>query len=198
MSTKKALLGGLVALTIAAGVGTTAGATSLVRQGLDGLVATHRTVVLAEVVDARSYWNDEGTFILTDVELSAVDVVKGDVAPGGLTVTLLGGTVGELTTLIVGGAELVPGRFYVLFLEEEGLPGRAAALTVRDHVQGAFEVRSVAGELRAVSQANGHPLLPDASGYVDAPGGVEGLPLEAMLNSVRELSRPSADLKEVK
>lgn len=197
MSKRSTWFRGLLALALVAGVGVPAGATSLVRQGLDGLVADNATVVLAEVVDARSYWNEAGNFILTDIELVPLQVVKGEAASQGVTVTLLGGTVGDLTTLIVGGAQLVPGRFYVVFLEKDDLPGVAGALTVRDHVQGVFEVRSVAGELRAVSQANGHPLLPDATGYVDAPGGVEGLPLEAMLNSIRDLSRPQADLKEM-
>ncbi len=187
----------VTAFAVAAAVGTTAGATTLVRRGLDDLVATNGTVVLGEVVDAHSYWNDGGTFILTDVRVAPLEVAKGKVAAAELTITVLGGTVGETTTLIVGGAQLVPGQAYVLFLERDDLPGKARALTVRDHVQGVFDVRSSGAGLRAVSQAHDHPLVPDLFGRADAPGGVAGLPLDAMLDSIRDMARPEAERKEV-
>jgi hypothetical protein len=161
------------------------GATSLVRASLDELAAGNEKVVLGEVVDAVSYWNQDRTFILTDVRIAPVETIKGQ-SEGELTVTLLGGTVDDLTTLIVGGAELIPGLSYVLFLNPEKLPGGGQALTVRDHCQGAFEVAMKGRELRAVSQANRHPLVPDRRGYVDAPGGVEGFPLGALLESLRD------------
>lgn len=183
----------LVAILLAAAVAAPAGATTLIRESLDDLVAANRSVVVGEVLDASSYWNLDGTFILTDFRVAVHQTVKGEPASE-VTVTLMGGTVGDLTALIVGGAELVPGRFYVLFLNPEDLPGAHGALTVRDLAQGAFDVEVRKGGLRAVSQANRHPLVPDALGYIDAPGGVDGFPLEAMLQSVRE----TADRLEVK
>ncbi len=161
------------------------GATTLIRAGLDELVAGNERVVLGEVVDAISYWNEDKTFLLTDVRIAPAETLKGQ-ADGELTVTLMGGRVGDVTTLIVGGAELIPGRSYVLFLNPENLPGAKQVLTVRDHCQGAFEVELKGGALRAVSQANRHPLVPGKSGDLDAPGGVEGFPLTALLKSVRE------------
>lgn len=80
------------------------GATTLARTGLDELVAGNDRVVVGEVVDAISYWNEDRTFILTDVRVAPTETIKGK-AKGELTLTLLGGTVGDLTTLIVGGAE---------------------------------------------------------------------------------------------
>jgi hypothetical protein len=169
------------------------GATTLIRAGLDELVASNERVVLGEVVDAVSYWNQDKTFILTDVSIAPAETIKGK-AEGELTVTLLGGTIGDLTTLIVGGAELIPGRSYVLFLNPDKLPGAGQTLTIPDHSQGAFEVTVKEGKLRAVSQANRHPLAPDHHGYTDAPGGVEGFPLDALLKSLRD----TAKLQEVK
>lgn len=177
------------AVLLAGVVAAPAGATTLIRQSLDDLVAGNRSVVVGEVVDASSYWNQDGSFLLTDVRVAVYEVVKGDLGVGEVMVTLMGGTVGDLTALIVGGAELLPGRFYVLFLDREDLPGAKQVETVRDHSQGVFAIESRPDGLRAVSQANGHPLLPDARGYVDAPGGVEGFPLDAMLRSVREIAR---------
>lgn len=160
-------------------------ATTLIRTSLDELAAGNERVVLGEVTEAVSYWNQDKTFILTDVKFVPTETIKGQ-PESELTVTLLGGTVGDLTTLIVGGAELIPGRSYLLFLSQAKLPGAGQTLTVRDHCQGAFEVTIKDSELRAVSQANRHPLVPDQSGYVDAPGGGEGFPLNALLQNLRE------------
>lgn len=175
------------AAALIAGVVAPASATTLRRASLDELVAGNRNIVVGEVLDAQSYWNAEGTFILTDYRISAAETIKG-LRRGEFTVTLMGGTVGDLTTLIVGGPELIPGKSYVLFLNEEQLPGVEKTLTVRDLSQGAFDLVMTGHGLRAVSQANGQPLVPDAKGYVDAPGGVEGFPYEAMIQSIREIA----------
>jgi hypothetical protein len=155
--------------------------------GLEELVAGNKTIVVGQVLDAHSYWNKDKTFILTDVRIAVNDVVKGDVQ-NEVKVTLMGGRVGDLTTLIVGGAELIPGKSYLLFLNEESLPGKNAQ-TVRDLCQGAFDLVIGKDDLRAVSQANRHPLIPDHLGYIDAPGGVEGVPFNAMVQSIRQLAR---------
>lgn len=178
-------LRGFFLLVLAVWMAAPLGATTLIREGLDELVASNERVVLGEVVDAVSYWNQDRTFILTDVRIAPAETIKGK-AESELTVTLLGGTVRDLTTLIVGGAELIPGRFYVLFLNPEKLPGAGQTLTLPDHCQGAFEVTDKRGELRAVSQAVRHRLVPDRSGSIDAPGGVEGFPLNALLQSLRD------------
>ena len=186
---RRRLVGGLVALALAAGGVAPAGATSLIRQSLDDLVARNRSVVVGQVLEAKSRWNEEGTFIVTDYRVQVDDVLKGGAKGREVTVTLLGGTVGDLTTLIIGGAELRPGRSYVLFLKDgvEGVEG----VTLPDHSQGAFEDVKAKDGLRAVSQGLRHPLLPDVRGHVDVPGGAEGLPLTSLMKSVREIaSRP--------
>ena len=197
MNAVKELVRGAMVLALAAGAVAPAGATTLIRQGLDELVAGNRAIVVGEVVDVSSYWNEEHTFILTDVRIAMHDVLKGDVRDREITVTLMGGQVGDLTTLIVGGAELVRGNSYILFLNEEKLPGVERTLTVRDHCQGAFDVRMGGDGLRAVSQANGHPLLPDRKGLADAPGGTQGLSLNTMMRSIRETAARQRNRQEV-
>lgn len=186
---RRRVVGGLLGLALAVGVVAPAAATSLVRQSLDDLVARNQSVVVGQVLEARSHWNEDGTFIVTDYRIQVDDVLKGDGKGREVTVRLLGGTVGELTTLIIGGAELRPGRSYVLFLKE-GVAG-VEGITLPDHSQGAFEVVMAKDGLRAVSQGLRHPLVPDAKGRVDVPGGAEGLPLTSLMQSVREIaSRP--------
>jgi len=165
-----------------------AGATTLIRSGLDQLTAENEAVVYGRVLDIHSYWNSEHTMIMTDVRVRASQVMKGDRAAREITFTLLGGTVGEITTLIIGGPELVPGSDYVLFLNRERLHGDRQVLTVRDLVQGAFEIADIGAGRRVYSQALAHALLPDAGGLSDPPGGSEGLTLDDMLTQVRQLA----------
>lgn len=190
MSLVRTALRGALALAIAASAVASANATTLIRASLDKLVSANETIVVGEVIDVNSYWNAEGNFILTDVRVSASEVLKGELSNREFTVTLMGGQVGDLTTLIIGGAQLIPGRAYVMFLNSEDLPGAKGVLTVRDLAQGAFDIQMNKDSrgLRAVSQANGHPLIPDNQGYMDAPGGVEGFPYNVFVKSIREIA----------
>jgi hypothetical protein len=162
-----------------------AGATTLIRHGLESLTADNELIVHGRVLDIHSYWNDDHSFILTDVTMRPSQVLKGVAGrPADITFTVMGGTVGEITTVIVGGPDLVPGGDYVLFLNREDLPGATQRLTVRDLSQGSYLVENG----RAFSQALGHPLLPDAAGLTEPPGGEEGLALVEMMRQVRQLA----------
>lgn len=194
MNVGKRMVRGMVALAIVAGVAAPASATTLVRSSLDRLAKTNGAVVVGEVLDYNSYWNADGTFILTDVRLQIADVLKGAVDNDEITVTLMGGSVGDLTTLIIGNPDLVLGQPYVMFLNQETLPGAADVLTVRDLAQGVFDLRMTTDGLKAVNQANGHPMVPDALGYIDAPGGVDGFHYNELVRSVRALN---IDVQEV-
>jgi hypothetical protein len=191
MRTFRPLLVGLLGFALAAGTMAPAGATSLIRQDLSDLVTANRAVVVGEVLDVSSYWNADGTFILTDVRVGVSEVLKGSVEKSILTLTLMGGTVGDLTTLIVGGPELTPGGSYLLFVNDEDLPGAPSVATVRDHVQGVFDVVAKNGELRAVSQAARFSLLPDHRGLAEPPGGTKGLALDSLSQSIRQLAGPA-------
>jgi hypothetical protein len=196
-SVKSLLRSGLAVALVTLAVAP-AGATTLIREDLAHLVAGNATIILGEVLDVSSHWNDEGTFILTDVRIAPLEVFKGKLKDREITVTLMGGTVGDLTTLIVGGAELIPGKSYVLFLNEEDLPGVKGVRTVRDHSQGAFDIVLAKDGIRAVSQANRHPLVPDAKGISEPPGGRQGLPLDVLRQEVRELVKDQGARREVK
>ncbi len=176
------------AIAVVAAALSPAGATTLIRMGVDHLVASNEAVVLGRVVDAQAYWNAEGSFILSDVKVQVLDVLKGIVADNEITITLMGGNVGDLTTLIVAGPDMAVGSEYVLFLNREDLPGASGVRTVRDLAQGIFDVVDGGDGPRAVSQASRHPLLPDGRGISEAPGGQAGIPLENLIRQVRDLA----------
>jgi hypothetical protein len=189
MQRVRRLLGGWMAVAIAAALSAPVHASTFIRQGLEELVAGNEAVVVGEVVDTKSYWNADGSFILTDVRIAPREILKGKLDKRDLTVTVVGGTVADLTTVIVGGPQLVRGNSYVLFLNRGDLPGASGVKTVRHLAQGTFDILLGKNGLRAVSQATRHPLLPDAKGISEAPGGAEGLPLDNLKQSIRDLAR---------
>lgn len=184
-------LGSAAVFSMAMVVAVSASATTLIRQGLEDLVANDRTIVIGEVVDTHSYWNAEGTFILTDVRVAVQELLKGESQIPELTLTIMGGSVGDLTTLIVGGAELVPGRAYLLFLDQLDLPGAKGVRTVRYHSQGVFEIENTDDGPRAISQASRMDLVPDKRGLREAPGGRDGIPLRQVKQTIRGLINPA-------
>ena len=186
-----------LAAVLAAGIAMPASASTFVRADLDYLVATNSTIVVGEALEAHSYWNKPGTLILTDVRFAVSEVLKGQVTGSEITVTLPGGTVGDESTVVVGGAELNPGKSYLIFLESKGLPGAKGVLTVSDHCQGAFDLQMDHGALRAVSQGIRHSLAPDVVGKADAVGGREGTAYETLRQSILDRVKNGAG-KEVK
>ena len=176
----------LIAALFAAGA---AQATTLERMSLEKLVDTNSKVLIGQVVDTYSYWNEDATFILTDVVIAKEVVLQGrPTKENRLKITLMGGQVDDLQTVILGGANLEIGSSYVLFLSRSDLPGVTSALTVRDHSQGVFDLReSVDGELMAISQADSLDLVPDEKGLVTVPGGAQGLSLDELIQTVNEV-----------
>ena len=172
----------LGAVTVAASL--PAGATSIVRADLGRIAATNALVVQGEVVDVYSHWNEDGNFILSDVRVVVEETLKGQ-PQREVVFTAMGGTVGDLSTVIVGGPEIEVGKRYVLFLNREDVPGRRNTLMVRDLSMGIFDIVDTPQGGWAISQAVRHPLLPDASGSVAPPGGFSGLSLENLGRAVR-------------
>lgn len=191
-------LSGIVALVLAVGIAMPASASTFARVDLEYLVAENDAAVVGEVLSARSYWNEDRSFILTDVRLAVSEVLKGAVPSREITVTVPGGQVGDLVAVIVGAAELKPGKWYVLFLDRVDLFGARNVLTVHDHCQGAFDIEMAKDGLRAVSQGRRHELLPDVVGNADPVGGAKGMPFIHLTQTVRELaSRQPENRQEV-
>lgn len=168
---------------------TTASASTFGRVDLDYLVNENELIVAGEVVDAQSYWNEPGTVIVTEVRFAVSDILKGKLEESEVTVMVPGGTIGERTHLVVGGAELKTGGSYVLFLRRGRMPGDKGIRVVSDHCQGVFEIQMGRDGLRAVSQAVRHAMVPDAAGQAEPLGGAEGLPFNLMKQSIRELAQ---------
>ncbi|MDA8019238.1 MAG: hypothetical protein MPN21_17495 [Thermoanaerobaculia bacterium] len=188
-STWKAKLGSLMLgllLMAGSGLSSPSEATTLKRMSVEKLAATNTSVTIGTVVESRSYWNEGGTFILTDVVIEPDAVLKGQAVRGSrMVLTLMGGQVDDLATVIVGGASFELGKSYVIFSSVSDLPGAPSVSTVRDHSQGVFElIQSADGHLRAVSQASDQHLIADDRGQKSAPGGERGMDFDGLLRSI--------------
>lgn len=162
-------------------------ATSLIRMDLRGLANNNEYIALGQVEKISSYWNKEGTFILTDVSVKVAEAIKGDIGRS-IIFTVLGGEVDGLSAIIVGGPQIEIGKQYLFFLKKQKLPGAEELLTLPDHCQGIFDVIEKSGDIRAVSQASNYHLVPDIFGRSMAPGGVEGILLPELLKDIRAFS----------
>jgi hypothetical protein len=176
---------GALALAALLGLAAPSSASTFARMGLYDLVDENPTIVVGEVVNSHSYWNDAKTFILTDYRIAVSDVLKGAVANREITVTVPGGKVGDLISVIVGGADLSSGKPYVLFLDRKDLLGVRGVLTVRDHCQGVFDLEISGNQVQAISQGRRHGLLPDAAGVAEPAGGPQGMPLATLVQAIR-------------
>lgn len=132
-------------------------ATSVQRLGFEELVAKAQTIVQGSVVSAQTYRSADGKLILTNYTISVQESLKG--SPGKtVTLTTVGGRIGNTVLHVSGMPAFQPGEKAVLFLEQAG-----AYTTVVGLSQGKFTVsngeisNSVAG-LSFPDGGSGNPL----------------------------------------
>jgi hypothetical protein len=98
-------------------IATTAYATSVRRLNLDDLITTAHSIVEGDVVGSRTYRSDDGKLILTSYTINVRESLKG--APGStVTLTTVGGRIGNSILHVAGMPVFQPGEKAVLFLEK--------------------------------------------------------------------------------
>lgn len=203
MKLKEVLVHGVGALALAGVLAVPAGALTLKRADLDNLVAGNSAIVVARVDGASPYHGAGTKLVLTDFRLTAQQVLKGNLS-GTFSITMMGGTVGDYTTLIPGSAILLPGKTYVLFLRAETLPGTRGVTTVAEHTQGVFDIVERNSVKWAISQAAGMALIrgEDDEGeeeeFPDVPGGAEGMSLDQLVREIQSRVKETAGGEGVK
>ncbi|HEX2251853.1 MAG TPA: hypothetical protein VHQ65_01135 [Thermoanaerobaculia bacterium] len=129
----KRILGvGLVALLAVAAL--PAAASTFLGMDQDALVKASDAVIVGEVLDVRSFWNDEATAIVTEAHVQVDRVVLGD-APGVVVVRTFGGQVGSIRIEAHGFPTFEKGQRTLLFLESDGQVAR-----VTGYQQGQFRI----------------------------------------------------------
>ena len=157
-------------------------ATTLMHLDTPALVRGSSGIVIGQVQDQRSYWNEERTAILTDVTVSVSDVLKGDAA-GVVTLTQFGGEVGGFRYEIAGSPMFRPGEEVLLFLWRDSR-GRTQ---VNGLGQGKFDIsRDGATGERLLQRAAPGLTIRDARTLArSSPGDSSAhVPLRAMLREI--------------
>jgi len=121
--TKKAYFIFILALFVSIllhGVGTENGYALVVRMSLEDLSREASSIVIGEVTDAQSFWEDGN--IYTNVTISVEQYVKG---AGGkqVTIKVLGGTVGDITQWVSDAPIFQIGERTLLFLRNDQVVG---------------------------------------------------------------------------
>jgi hypothetical protein len=112
-----------------------AASTQVEYRSIEALGAESALVVRGEVSAVRSYWNQSGSRIYTEVTVEVTDDFKG-AAPREVRVVQMGGVVDGVRMTVAGALAWQPGESVVLFLEDS-LPGR---YRVSGFSQGKFDV----------------------------------------------------------
>jgi hypothetical protein len=129
-------------------------ATTVRRLSFDELVTKAQSIVVGHVVDSRTLWNNDHKLILTSYTVQVQESMKGSAQPV-LTVTTLGGKVGNTVLHVSGMPVLQPGEDVILFLEQSGSHTTVVGLN-----QGKFTISS--GEVS--NTTNGLTFLDNAAG----------------------------------
>jgi len=160
-----------LAMTPAA-INTVTYATTLERMSLEKLTQTAPIIVRAQCRENSAAW-DAGE-IWTSTSFEVEQVWKGS-APPHITVRLLGGRAGNLTSTVSGIPRFRPGEEVVLFLE----PAFRRALSVVSWQQGAFRIRRDAfADRETVTQDTASFPTFDPVTRRFEPTGIRQMPLE--------------------
>jgi hypothetical protein len=132
-------------------------ATSIRKLDFSQLVDESEVVVYGNVLDTHSYLMPSRGWVLTDTRIEVLHAVKGE-AGSVVTVTELGGVVGDHGMVVPGTARFDPGEQVVVFLKNVGGKWRTAGL-----IQGKFSVVDEGGKkiaVTAVSMEDGRGKIP--------------------------------------
>jgi hypothetical protein len=170
-------------------------ATTVQKLSLQDLARKSDAIVVDEVEQAVSRWDDEGKEIYTYVTVRVSDHVKGQKGqkgekgqkgPDTLTLRQLGGQVDKIASVVPGMPEFRKGEEVVLFLSQKDAAGYPWVVGLQ---QGKYSVVTDENGLKQVRN--------DVDGLnLAGPGGLEAkgssqMPLDAFLESVRnELNLP--------
>ena len=92
-------------------------ATSVRRMSFDDLVKTAHSIVVGDVVGSRTYRSADGKLILTSYSINVQETLKGGAAQT-VTVTTIGGRIGDTILHVSGMPVFESGEKAILFLED--------------------------------------------------------------------------------
>lgn len=186
---KRVLLSlGLAAMLVAL----PASASTFVAMSDEALVASSQAVVFGEVVQVDSFWNQDGTAVITDAVFQVAETFAGS-APVTVKVRTFGGSVGDVRIEAIGFPTFQVGEQMVLFLEQ----GAEGTFRVNGYQLGQYRVRQDEAGVATAYPAleHGVRLLQVDGTPAPAP---KALPLDALVQRVRSLAAAGSHDRIVK
>jgi hypothetical protein len=138
------------------GIVTPLSATSVRRLSFEELIQTSSNIVEGSVVDSRTYRSADGKLILTSYTISVQENLKGS-SGSILTITTVGGRIGNTILHVAGVPVFQPGEKAVLFLEKTGTYTTVVGLN-----QGKFAISNdvVSNSSAGLTFPDGGPATP--------------------------------------
>lgn len=162
----------LLAVLMAAAITASAAATTLARMSVAQMAQAAPVIVRARCLGNSTGWDAGEIWTLTSFE---VEEVWRGAAPARITVRLLGGRAGNITSSVSGIPRFRPGEDVVLFLE----PTARGDFSVVSWEQGTFRIRRDAAAGReSVTQDTASFATFDPATRRFEVSGICGLPLE--------------------
>lgn len=131
-------------------------ATTVERLGLEELAKRANAIVVGTVTGARTYWSAGGKLILTEYTIEVDETVKGN-SGRTISVTTIGGRIGDIELHVSGMPSFQKGENAVVFVETSG-----AYQTVLGLEQGKFTLTNgeIGNSVSGLSFPDGRPGNP--------------------------------------
>ena len=157
-------------------------------KGFDDLVAEAEQVFIGTIADSSSRYTGRG-IIVTDYRFDVVETIKGSVPAGLITITMLGGKVGQVELTIPGAPTFRAGIRYLLFVAGNG----TVIFPTVGGTQGIFQIRvDPSSGIARVHDFSGNPLteLPQRSTAIKQQSVAPGSPAAPAASA--EMTAPTA------
>jgi len=121
------------------------GLTTMKYLSLGQLTEESSMIIIGKVESAECQWNSDYTMITTLVKVALSDVLKGAPTESVITIKLIGGSIGNIETVLIGSPTFRIGEETLLFLRAVNEEPFNGFLTVTGLAQGKFEIQNGTG-----------------------------------------------------
>jgi hypothetical protein len=158
-----------------------AAATTVEKMSLRDLAKKSDAIVLAKVEDASARY-DANKEIYTYITLRVLEPVKGPKKDATITIRQLGGTVGDIASVVPGTPSFKSGEEVVVFLTKNDRAGYPWVMGLQ---QGKYNVSTDEKGLKSVRNEIDGLTLIAPGGKITGAGDAKAQPLQAFLDGLR-------------
>jgi len=107
---------------------------------IEDLTRASQTVIIGEVEDVKSQWNEDGSSIVTRATVLVSEAVKGKVRDSRVTVEYKGGEVGDVGMRVSDTPSLRKGENVILFLKPDKETRAGLIRSIVGRAQGMYSI----------------------------------------------------------